>query len=484
MTYTTHRPELHVTAEQGILNAPAGAIRDADLWHVFLQYQPTQGAPARWAHQALDVTNPYDWDVCDDVLAPEGTEIQVRAGSVVAVGDSGAAELFFTSVTRDGTEVHVASVPALSETVAELDDDALTLDSSVSRIGRVLGDHDGWHNFRSPCVLADGPGRWLMLAVTGDVEEPRLVILDSTDLRNWEVRGPMSFEGDPGVSGGHCMVSPRLLRLRDEIDGELWDVLLTTIEQEGGPDISGYLVGSLTGARFTVQTPFTRMDFGHDFTRPRNTNFIGTGTGEQHSDSALVFGLMNGVGRKDDPTGHRSLAEENWVNCLSMPRLVTLQGGRLFQTPTPGLPDVIPGTTAARMFTAILDAGEGSVSIDVLDGSGEPAVTVTHHGDRVTLDRSMNAAHGGDPVASGPLAEADTDSLTVIVDGSTVEVFVDGGVAALASRVYFTDGCSGFTVHTEGGARVLRTMNLGPLPHDSTDLGDVRDAFDPDSVDR
>ena len=116
--------------------------------------------------------------------------------------------------------------------------------------------------------------------------------------------------------------------------------------------------------------------------------------------------------------------------------------------------------------------------------TGEPAVTVTHHGDRVTLDRSMNAAHGGDPVASGPLAEADTDSLTVIVDGSTVEVFVDGGVAALASRVYFTDGCSGFTVHTEGGARVLRTMNLGPLPHDSTDLGDVRDAFDPDSVDR
>ncbi|MCK7637977.1 GH32 C-terminal domain-containing protein [Corynebacterium pygosceleis] len=482
MTYTTHRPELHVTAEQGVLNAPAGAIRDADIWHVFLQYQPSQGAPARWAHQTLDVTNPYDWDICDDVLAPEGDEIQVRAGSVVAVGDTGSVDLFFTSVTPEGTEVHVASVPALAETVTDLDDNALTLDSSVSRVGRVLGDHDGWRNFRSPCVLTDGPGRWLMLAVTGDIEEPRLVILDSTDLRTWTVRGPMSFEGDPGVSGGHCMVSPRLLRLRDEVDGELHDVLLTTIEQDGGPDISGYLVGSLNGSRFTVRTPFTRMDFGHDFTRPRNTNFTGTGTGEKHSDSALVFGLMNGVGRKDDPGRHKSLTDEKWANCLSMPRLVTLQGGRLFQTPTPGLPRVIPGTTAARMITTMLEVGEGSVSIDVLDGDGEPAVTVSHHGDRVDLDRSMNPVHRGDAVASGPLADADTDSLTVIVDGSTVEVFVDGGVAALASRVYFTGGCGGFTVRTDGDARVLRTMDLSPLPHDSTGLGEVEDGFDPDSI--
>ncbi|MEZ2122284.1 GH32 C-terminal domain-containing protein [Corynebacterium sp. CCM 9203] len=482
MTYTTHRPELHVTAEQGVLNAPAGAIRDADIWHVFLQYQPSAGAPARWAHQVLDVTNPYDWDICDDVLAPEGNEIQVRAGSVVPVGGAGAAELFFTSVTPTGTEVHVAAVPSLSGTVTDLDDDALALDSSVSRLGCVVGDQDGWHNFRSPCVLTDGPGRWLMLAVTGHVDEPRLVILDSPDLREWAIRGPMSFDGDPGVSGGHCMVSPRLLRLRDEVNGELRDVLLTTVEQEGnGPDVSGYLVGTLNGARFTVHTPFTRMDFGHDFTRPRNTNFIGTGTGEQHQDSALVFGLMNGIGRKDDPTRHKSLTTENWANCLSMPRLVTLQDGRLFQTPTPGLPEVIPGTTAARMFTAMLDVRNGSVSVDVLDGAGDTALTVTHHGDHVTLDRSMNTAYPGDAAASGPLAEADTDSLTVIVDGSTVEVFVDGGVAALASRVYFSNGCTGFTVRTDGEAQVLQTMNLGPLPHDSTELGDVVDGFDPAS---
>ena len=36
--------------------------------------------------------------------------------------------------------------------------------------------------------------------------------------------------------------------------------------------------------------------------------------------------------------------------------------------------------------------------------------------------------------------------------GSTVEVFVDGGLIAMASRVYFEGGCSGLRVETSGDA--------------------------------
>src|SRR5699024_704389 len=55
-----------------------------------------------------------------------------------------------------------------------------------------------------------------------------------------------------------------------------------------------------------------------------------------------------------------------------------------------------------------------------------------------------------------PLAEGDSDSLTVIVDGSTVEGFADGGQVAMASRVYFEGGCSSITSTTDGDAQVLR----------------------------
>ena len=33
-----HRPELHITAEEGVLFAPAGVLLDGNTWHVFHQY--------------------------------------------------------------------------------------------------------------------------------------------------------------------------------------------------------------------------------------------------------------------------------------------------------------------------------------------------------------------------------------------------------------------------------------------------------------
>lgn len=38
---TTHRPELHFVPEDGVLDAPAGILRDGDTWHLFYQYRPT-----------------------------------------------------------------------------------------------------------------------------------------------------------------------------------------------------------------------------------------------------------------------------------------------------------------------------------------------------------------------------------------------------------------------------------------------------------
>ena len=54
--------------------------------------------------------------------------------------------------------------------------------------------------------------------------------------------------------------------------------------------------------------------------------------------------------------------------------------------------------------------------------------------------------------AIAQLAEGDSDSLTVVVDGATVEVYADGGQVAMGSRVYFEKGCSDVIVETSGDA--------------------------------
>ena len=113
------------------------------------------------------------------------------------------------------------------------------------------------------------------------------------------------------------------------------------------------------------------------------------------------------------------------------------------------------------MWSGLIDAQEGSVTVTLLDtATGRIAATITHSGHHLQLDRSMNPLHAGESPAEAYLISADTDSLTIIVDGSTVEVFADGGVIAMASRVYFEGICGGFDVTAEGGASILRYFEV------------------------
>ncbi|QGU04276.1 GH32 C-terminal domain-containing protein [Corynebacterium comes] len=458
-----------MTPESGVLDAPAGVLLDGDTWHLFHQYRPTPDSPARWAH-VVSEDGPFDWEICDDALAPVGGEIGLRAGAVVANGSG--LDLYFTSVTAVGTSIQVAQLADLDEK-CPVSDDEFTVDSRVLRIGDVVSDRDGHTRFRSPCVVPAwesnddrhaGHDGWLMLAVTGSGEAPVPVVLTSPDGRSWDFSGHLGFEGDPGFDAASIVVGPRIFRLRDEVDGNIYDVLLITLESDG-IDISGFLVGTLRGTTFDVKTPFTRIDHGHDFTRPRNTNVTtGTVPEEERYQRSVIFGLLNGVGRQDDPRRHPTLATENWANALSLPRVVTLQGGLLFQTPPAGLPDAISRTDRARSWTGLCQIPAGSsLTATLLDAAGAPAATIVHSGDQLTLDRSANPHHVGDAVARTRLAEGDTDSLSIFVDGSTVEVFANGGAVTMASRVYIDGGCSAIRVEVSGGAVLERHWERGPV---------------------
>ncbi|WP_151641061.1 GH32 C-terminal domain-containing protein [Corynebacterium sp. 11A] len=468
----SHRPELHVTAEEGILAAPAGVLLHDDVWHVFNQYKPSASASSRWGHQASRAL-PYDWEVCDDVLATHGDEVELRAGSVIPVGKG--IDIFFTAVSADATTIKVAEIADADATTETVADDISHLDRHVANVHTVVSDCHGYSHFRSPCVVPDWRSTqrddhhgWIMLAVAGSSDNPDIVVFESADRRDWNFVGPLRCVGTPsGVSHYKRIVSPRLIRLQDEVDEKIYDVLLLTVETDGR-DISGYLVGTLTDSEFSVITPFTRLDRGHDFSRPRNTNVVtgfNTDPAARYA-SSTMFGLMNGVGRGDDPTTHLSLQQENWANCLTLPRRVTLQGGILYQTPRAGLPDAIRASEHARAFIARLDAQpseDAVVDIELRDATGAVGARVSYSSDEISLDRSMNPHHEGSAPAVAERSSEETEALSLIVDGSTVEVFADGGLIAMASRVYFDGGCQSITYTARHGARVESTMEIEPL---------------------
>ena len=54
-------------------------------------------------------------------------------------------------------------------------------------------------------------------------------------------------------------------------------------------------------------------------------------------------------------------------------------------------------------------------------------------------------------------------TLDVIVDASSVEVFVNGGESVLSSLVFGAPGANGLAVESVGGATEIRALGLAPL---------------------
>lgn len=462
---TVYRPELHVTAEHGILEGPAGIYRTGAaqerIWHMFYQYRPTPDAPSRWGHE-MSEGDPFSWLDCNDVIVPVGGETAVRAGTLASADDG--LDLFFTSATAAGNTIQIAHVAHVDHLCVDLDEEEeLEVTKVATRLGAVVEDTAGAANFRSPCVVPDweaGTDRedahdgWLMLAVSGPETAPRPVVLTSDDGRDWKLEGPLEFDGDTGIDLDASLVAPRIIRLRDEVDGEIRDVLFITLERDG-KDTAVYAVGELRGTVFRVDTPFTILDHGHDFTRPRNTTYSLSETANLY-ERAYLYGFMTNTDRNGDPTREPNWDAEGWANALTLPRRVTLQGGRLYQVPAVGLPDAVDSTDRARMWAGLCEIAPGSsVTVEVLDGNGEPGVVITHSGDRLTLDRL-----DGTPTTA-ELHDEDEDNITVIVDGSTIEVYAGGGSVVMSSRVWLEGNCSGIRTRAHDGAEIHSEWRRG-----------------------
>lgn len=452
------RPELHVTAETGVLEAPAGAVRQGTSLHVFHQFRPTPDAGARWAHQVATEL-PYGWDVCDDVLAPAGDELDCLAGSSVPVED-GAVELFFVTTTPVGDadraaqlgselphdhrgardfricRARIADLGAISE---EVSDDPGIVSGGVERLGAVAVD-DTAHPVTAlvtPSVIRHGD-HWLMVALDlVDETDATIVVLTSTDRQHWTVDGELQLDGAAGLPAGRPF-APRIVTMTDEVDGTPRDVLFITYPAgEDDRETVGYLTGTLDGTVFTAETGFQVFDHGHDFTRPRVVQ------GPQ----PVLVGLVGTFPGTDPGT---------WANCLSLPRFLSLRSGHIYQDIV-GVPGAVRSyTDRAAVFTAQLDVSQGAVTVTLIDDADDVLATVRHSGDRVEVARPTG--DGTDDVRTAELVDGDSDTLTVLVDGPVCEVFADGGLVSLTGAVSGAAAFARFRVDASGGARVISAM--------------------------
>ncbi|KUZ67625.1 fructosidase [Burkholderia ubonensis] len=428
------RPTFHLCPSQGLINDPNGLIYWRGAYHVFYQWNPTgcTHLNKHWAHAKS--TDLIHWELLPIAITPDMPyDAQgCYSGSAVDVGD--AMVLMYTGNVRDEAGGR-SSYQCLARS-----SDGVRFD----KLGPVIdGAPPGYtDHFRDPKLWRQNDAWHAVIGAQRDDLKGTVVLATSDDLHAWRIVGELLAP----TASCYMVECPDLF----ELDGEsvligCWQSEATRGGETRRDDVAGYLIGDvdLDTAAFS-HGEFRLLDRGFDFYAPQ-TLLAPDGR-------RLMIGWMGLPSQPDTPT-----VASGWTHCLTIPRELSVEGGRLRQRPLREL-ERLRGAAVTMPETALEEgesmalpqapgaAWELDVSIDSGTGgdwilhvfeSDEQSLRVVHDGcrGRLTLVRHCPAAGHFDDLADCEIA-ADVTRLRLFVDSSSVEIFVNDGDEVFTTRCY------------------------------------------------
>lgn len=480
----TLRPRVHPLPPANWTNEAHGLIRIGDAWHVF--YQRTPNGPFKtlmhWGH--MTSRDLLVWENQPDALMPElqsddfGFDMKgIWSGHVIA--DGGKAFAFYTSVNH-GDRL-AASNPGVAMAVSE--DPQLR---DWTKAGPILNSR-GARDMRDPFLWKEG-GTWHM--IIGAALETG--------------GGLLHYVLEPGDKGGRWQPRPRFTdpsyRMLD-IGSEIWEM---PVFERLSDDVWILLANPIGGKVSKYGEPSTRAVYW--------TGAWSDGTFKPFSPTPKLLDLVPGhlaptVSRADDG-GLRAIGiiderrtplaqrQAGWAHTFSLPRAWYLLGDKhtLGQRPAPELARLRAGAVVDRSGVAIgrdavsLDVGHGAyellieladapsaaapVQLDVLaspDGREFTRLIFDQARGEVIVDKSrstLSADGEGPRILKGGYAAESFGAmrrLRVIVDGSTVEVFINDAAAYSVRSYPSLPGSTGIRIGADTGQPMRAAVKVWPL---------------------
>ncbi|SDM60916.1 glycoside hydrolase family 32 protein [Actinomyces ruminicola] len=465
-------PLVHLAPPIGRLNDPNGLLVDSGTYHAFYQFSPFH--PHRklvyWGHaSSRDLLH---WTHHDPAIIPDSFYDRSGAysgGAVVLEGDELHAapaeapyQFFYTGNLKD---------PVTDERTAS---QCLVTSPDLERFDKwpdnpLLPDHPAGYtaHFRDPQVWRDpdSPGSFrMLLGVQREDLTGAALLYRSSDLLSWQLEGELTFPDAGGAFDrfGYMWECPGLVRLTDELTGQVRDVLIWCPQgiepaAEGYENIFPcvYTVGRLVGTELReCDGTFAEVDRGFEFYAPQA---FARRPGEPGP--ATLVGWAGNASEDDQP----SIDTGGWVHALTVPRVLTLRGGRLLQQPAVALPEDAPAlsvvgqqleTTTAireleghRSWRLRLEADPAAARWGLRIGDETCYVTVelVSDGDstRLVVDRSHSRYTQHGDIRTVTLPTGTQPRLEVLHDRSLTEVFVGDGEIAFTLRSFVAPGASG-----------------------------------------
>ncbi len=435
----TFRPKCHFAPPVGWMNDPNGLIKFGEIYHLFYQFYPYEPKPGpmHWGHF-----------VSDDLIAYRDAGVALAPNAQFEDGCfSGGAEILRGKLGLLYTRHHddTGSNDRSETLCAAISDDGETFIKTEAPVfdNETLPENISRSDFRDPYPIRIGDRYYVFLGGK-DVAENKgiIVVLSGRNLNSLEYDftiGPFAELGEMAECPCYC-----------KVDGK--DVICVSGVHEKAQTrgcqnrcIGYFIVGDLDfdGKNFCVES-IAEIDRGDAFYAPQFVRYADRPT--------IVAWLENWDKRY--PTQE---LKHGWAGAFSVPRELSLRDGKVCQVPVrslemyrrelPTAENVVPRSCdiAARTcgkFGLTLFSRDGSVTIGSDDG-------------RIFLDtNSSNNLNGRIMHTENRYDSAD---IRILVDVSSIELFVADGEETISSRMYLNGD---FGLETVGGVSDLKVYEI------------------------
>ena len=452
------RQKYHIQGIVGLINDPNGFSQFKGKYHMFYQWNPlgTNHKNKTWAHSVS--SDLLHWERMKTALRPDTWYSKDGVYSGSAIADDGKLYLFYTGNVKD-PEGNRESYQCLA--VSSDGENFERWEPSI------VNQPDGYtRHIRDPKIWKKDGKFYAVIGIQSENLEGKAVLYSSENIKDWKFEGEIAGANHGKIKDfGFMWECPDYFQLKDEKTGEIRDLLVFSpqgLEPEG--DLynnkyqTGYLFGKLDYEKteFEILSDFVEIDRGHDFYAPQSM--------EDDKGRRIIVGWMGIPEEEDFPT-----VKNEWIHCLTLPRELKVIDGKLYQLPIKEMEsirgekiefsgkvtgEVKVGTGVTYELKAKFTDFNSDFGLKLRTGKNSETVLKFDYNDKkFVLDRTK----GEQPdkrlrkVYLGGISELE---LTVFVDNSSVEVFINSGQEVFSSRIFPEKDADGISVFADKDVNV------------------------------
>lgn len=462
-----YRPHLHFAPQKNWMNDPNGLVFFEGEYHLFYQYHPNDSVwgPMHWGHAVSK--DLIDWVELDIALYPDELGM-IFSGSAVVDWENtsgffteqpGLVAIFTHHLDGEGDRN-----PKQTQSLAYSHDRGRTW---TKYKGNPILSSENKVDFRDPKVFwYKKTKKWMMILATGQT----ITFYSSTNLINWEFES--EFGSDVGLHNG-VWECPDLFQLKVNGSNEKKWVLLVSVgdnpEFETGSQTQ-YFIGTFDGRTFKAESDtINLLDFGKD-------NYAGV----SFSDIPETDGRRIYLGWMSNWRYANQVPTYGWRSQMTLPRELSLQkiGAeyKVIQQPVKEMEayfakDKVSDeeiTHEKGMITYFVEKPFVDCSINVERQDASQFGIMIHHSkeqftkieidytsnliclarkDSGVIDFSNNFSHDQKMKvdSTGDL------QIRMVVDSSSIELFLNEGEFALTSLIYPDQVCEAISFYSSNG---------------------------------